>query len=393
MQRPSSLLRFPLLFVFGCTSASSPPSSSVAAPHPSRIAEWATELAPTSRWQVESPDAGAVADAAPPDAAIVVVALPDAAAPQLPRHARCGWIGAGDANGYATFVAHAAWFDAIHPDWWAIASDAVSLRVTGGTDDPGLLAAAAAHHVAVIPLVAGVDDVALVRTMLGDPAKRSAHVSALVALAVGRGYAGLDIDYEHLWSNADRAPFTAFIVELATAMHAAGKVLSVASPALTEAVAGAAWSYPDLVPALDRIHLMGYDFHSLGTHAGPTAPLGWIDAVTTYVAATGHPEKFLLGLPNYGVTPASACALSACAATCTSPIAATTDHMLTCPFGNFAPGRALNCASPSGKLFFDDSQSLEEKVRMASARGLGGVTYWSVGGEPAGFFEMVQRYY
>lgn len=308
-------------------------------------------------------------------------------------HRRCGWIGADDTTGYAVFVANPSFFDAIHPDWYAIANDSVGLRPILGVDDPGVLAAAAKHHVKVIPLIAGVEDVSLVRTMINDPVRRAAHVKALVALAQSKGYDGLDIDYEHLWTAGDRVPYTAFILALATAMHAAGKEISIASPALDHDGHDNAFSYHDLVPVLDRIHLMGYDYHSLGTHAGPTSPLGWIDAVGVYAAATGHPEKFILGLPNYGVTPSYYCKLSSCAASCTSSIATTTDHMLTCSYGHWNSGRSLNCTSPHGQLFFDDTLSLEEKVRAAKAHGLGGITYWTLGNEPPGFFAMVAKYY
>jgi spore germination protein YaaH len=138
---------------------------------------------------------------------------------------------------------------------------------------------------------------------------------------------------------------------------------------------------------------MGYDFHTVGTHAGPTAPLGWIDAVGAQAAASGHPEKFILGLPNYGVTTSSFCSLAQCAGQCTGPIADSTNHMQSCPFGNFDAGRILNCDSANGQLFFDDTQSLEQKVQSAKNHGLGGITYWNVGNEPDGFFDMIQKYY
>ena len=74
--------------------------------------------------------------------------------------------------------------------------------------------------------------------MLNDPALRSEHVGALVELAVSNDYDGVDIDYEH-FSRGIRAPqtratereaFSAFIAELASAMHDAGKVVTVDVP-------------------------------------------------------------------------------------------------------------------------------------------------------------------
>jgi len=78
--------------------------------------------------------------------------------------------------------------------------------------------------------------------------------------------------------------------------------------------------------------------------------------------------------------------------------ATTTDHMLR--YGeSYDPGRSPNAYLPDGDhLFFDDLASLEEKVRAAAESGLGGITYWSIGGEPdvpgdTSFFEMVRKYF
>ncbi len=309
------------------------------------------------------------------------------------QHRRCGWIAAGDTAGYTAFAAHADFFDAIHPDWYALGPDAVSLRTLATADDPGMLSAAAAHHVKVIPLVASVEDANLTRAMLNDPAKRAAHVQALVALTVGHHYDGLDLDYEALWDGGDRGPFDAFATAFGQAMRAAGKEASFAIPGLDQPAAGSAYSYADLAAAVDRVHIMGYDFHNVNTHPGPTAPLGWIDAVARNAAASGHPEKFVLGLPNYGLTTGWFTTLAKAPAACTGPIATTTDHMFTCPNGNFDAGRAPNCDSAHGHIFFDDLPSLEERIAKAQARGLGGITYWTVGDELPGFFDLVKKYF
>jgi spore germination protein YaaH len=62
-------------------------------------------------------------------------------------------------------------------------------------------------------------------------------------------------------------------------------------------------------------------------------------------------------------------------------------------------GRSPNAALANGdRMFFEDLGSLEEKVEAAAEGGLGGIGYWSVGGEPedpAGrsFFAMVRGHF
>lgn len=308
-------------------------------------------------------------------------------------HRRCGWVFTSEPAGADAFVKNAAHFDAIHPVWGALQQDGMGVQLLADVDDPAVLEAARKNHVAVIPTVASVDHTDWTRTMLEDSNRRAAHVKALVDLAVSHQWDGLDLDYEHLWDPADRAPLQAFIEAFSVAMHAAGKEASMAVPALF--APSPVWSYADLEAALDHVHVMSYDFHYVGgPHAGPTAPLGWVDAVAAYAAAAGpHPERFILGLPNYGVSAGTACDLGDCAAHCRAPAAPDAAEMSACSENGerFTPGRVLACDSDLGRLYFDDAASIGEKVDIAHARGLGGVAYWKLGGEPAGFFEAIAR--
>jgi len=65
--------------------------------------------------------------------------------------------------------------------------------------------------------------------------------------------------------------------------------------------------------------------------------------------------------------------------------------MLTCSFGTWDAGRSPHCTTSSGDLWFEDVASMEEKVQTAKKRGARGVTYWVVGDEIDGYFDMVRR--
>jgi hypothetical protein len=62
--------------------------------------------------------------------------------------------------------------------------------------------------------------------LLATPEMRQAHVSHLVALVIGQGYAGVDLDYRGV-SEEWQKDFTQFVADLATALHEQGKTLSV----------------------------------------------------------------------------------------------------------------------------------------------------------------------
>ncbi len=83
---------------------------------------------------------------------------------------------------------------------------------------------------AVMPVIRNYDG-PIVRTdllanMLVDMAQRDAHVNALVSLAVGNLYKGIDIDYRGLDKNLS-GEFNQFLKALADRLHKEGKTLSV----------------------------------------------------------------------------------------------------------------------------------------------------------------------
>jgi spore germination protein YaaH len=314
--------------------------------------------------------------------------------PAGPTHKRCGWIGPGDATGVQAFMANVSYFDVVHPAWYWLNSDGITLHANGDADMPQVVQAAAANNIRLWPLVAAVGTPDYIRTMMNNPTTMTAHIQQLVNLAVQHNYAGLDIDYEGIWTSADRAPYTAFLQQLTTAMHAAGKLVSIAGPALTSNASDNAWDYPIISSSLDAIHLMGYDYHWLGNgHVGPVAPLGWVDASCAFAASTGNAGKFILGVPNYGVALQSTCAGTDCDTDCGGNYDTVDTHMAVCPYGVWAAGRAPHCPYAGSTLYFDDLASLEEKVQAAHNHGLAGITYWTIGREHNGWFQMVQRYY
>jgi spore germination protein YaaH len=357
-------------------------------------------------------------------------------------HRFCAWLlafpdePALTEQAYDTFAAHADELDAVHPVWWRVDSPTTIVNHPDGDEKPypGFHDARVLSRTTpgggrtkLVPMIGASrrPDYVHVHHMINDPGLRARHVRAVVELAVENHYDGIDIDYEHIdphhlgsdlvppqsWAT-ERLAYSTFIAELARALHEAGKTLSLAGP--VDDSPDAVFDYAALSAAADQIHLMGYDYHySNGDHAGPLSPLGWVEhgvAAIGSVAGGRRRSQFILGLPNYGLMgpetarpPALAkiCVNSQrCADLAGGDYAVTTDHMDHCPDiapARVDPGRAPNAALPSGDhLFFEDLGSLEERVLAARRAGLGGITYWAIGGEPGepgAFFEMVRRHF
>jgi spore germination protein YaaH len=160
----------------------------------------------------------------------------------------------------------------------------------------------------VVPTLANVDArgnwvYPTVARVLHDAAMARRQVAEIVALTDANHYAGIDLDYENLQA-ADRQAFTAFVTSLAGALHAKGKILSVALFAKASDVGYAprnvAQDYAAIGRAADQVRLMGYDYHWDTSPPGPVAPVSWIRDVIRYATAQIPASKIILGIPEYG---------------------------------------------------------------------------------------------
>jgi hypothetical protein len=102
---------------------------------------------------------------------------------------------------------------------------------------PALAEASASSPYQVLPTVTNFDGAQargdLVEDMLTDAKLRKQHVQVLVDLAVEKLYPGLNIDYQSMAEDS-RDDFTGFVRELAQALHAKDKILSVTLPLPTQ---------------------------------------------------------------------------------------------------------------------------------------------------------------
>ncbi|HEX9325837.1 MAG TPA: hypothetical protein VF915_04925, partial [Reyranella sp.] len=131
-----------------------------------------------------------------------------------------------------------------------------------------------------------------------------------------------------------------------------------------------------------------------GDHLGPIAPKGWINDVVTYVQSLGAPERYSLGIANYGIGAGWYTSSKDAMARCNGgSYTSSTDHMASCPLGHGDAGLSPHCETAQGTVWFEDAASAGEKAALAKAHGLGGVAYYTLGDEPTGFFDALAASY
>jgi len=222
--------------------------------------------------------------------------------------------------GITNAVANADVLKDVSPFWFsAVSGGAAGVTVKFNPNFGGAEANSAwsvaqlrAAGLAILPSIADGSGKAKMAATLADPARRAAHISDIVNLVTSRGYDGIDLDYEQFafadgrasWA-ATQPNWTAFVNELAAALHAQGKLLSVTipSPCDTANKCGGTngyWVYnlPGIAASADRIRVMTYDFHY--NSPGAIAPIGWVTTSMQYAATQAPANKLVVGIPAYG---------------------------------------------------------------------------------------------
>ncbi|MGE5289602.1 MAG: glycosyl hydrolase family 18 protein [Micromonosporaceae bacterium] len=221
-----------------------------------------------------------------------------------------------------------------------------------------------------------------VASILHNRSLMNQHVAAIAALVQQQHYAGIDIDYENLQA-ADRQVFTDFVTRLGVALHAKGKILSVAVFAKTTNAGydprDVAQNYRAIGRAADEIRLMAYDFHWETSGPGPIAPITWIQAVLRYAKSQIPIKKIILGVPLYGYdwvgnhgTPVTWLRVFQLA----------TSYEAQPRYDTSSQSPWFTYTDNSGRkheVWFENAESTKAKLGAARGSGIGGAYLWMYG--------------
>ena len=263
----------------------------------------------------------------------------------------------------------------------------------------GQLTRLRAQGLPIVPTLANVDaqgnwSYAPVARVLHDPAMAGRQVAAIVALADSNGYAGIDLDYEELHAS-DRQAFTAFVVRLAGALHARGKLLSVALFAKASnagyAPRNVAQDYAAIGKVADQVRLMGYDYHWDSSPPGPIAPVGWIRGVLSYARTQMPASKIVLGIPQYGYDWSGGHGASV---TWPEALQIARQHHVTPQYDAVSQAPWFGYTDAAGHrhtVWFENAASARAKFDLAARAGIGGVYLWMYGAGDPGTWQALHQ--
>ncbi len=264
-----------------------------------------------------------------------------------------------------------------------------------GTDWPLVTGWARARQIAVMPRV-NCQNPADEDQILNEPAAGEHMIDQLASLCESDGYAGIQIDFEGA-PPAEREPFTAWITALAARLHSIGDKLStVVTAKYYNVTTGRAAMYNDAalsVPS-DYIFVLDWGLHWTTSTPGGLAELPWFTKVADYTATMPNKNKFVLGMPMYGIDWPN----GGGSANPGTPLEYDDVMAEQSEFGalpEWEPTAAephFSYTDSSGvahSVWYTDQQSLQVRAQLAESLGLG-IGLWHLGAEDQSIWELPQ---
>ena len=307
------------------------------------------------------------------------------------------------ANSFGSFEKHADRVSEISPFWFYPLPDGnvTSMEPGPGNKDakrlvdaePLIRSICAAKGIKLIPTFGGAPPPYgdAVHRIITSPRLRTEHVRNLVLLARQRGYDGLDIDYESL-AATDRNAYSAFMTELGVAMHAEGKILSMALHAKVSEPGD--WDGPQaqdwavIGRAVDRFRIMVYDFHEDSSEPGAIAPLDWFRQVLALAVKLVPREKIEIGIPTYGYD----WQLDDGAEDMPQRYAPVLAARMSATIG-YEPEQAAShfkyeAEGSPHEVWYEDARALPAKLKLIHAAGVRSISIWRFGEEAEEFWQQ-----
>ncbi len=262
-----------------------------------------------------------------------------------------------------------------------------------GKNDPLVTGWAEARQVAVMPRL-NCQNVNDEDAVLNEPAAGQKMIDELAQLCQTYGYQGIQVDFEGA-QPTERAPFTAWITALANRLHSQGQKLStVVTAKYYNITSGRAAMYDDaaLSGPSDYLFVLDWGLHWTTSGPGGMDELPWFKKVAEYTATMPNREKFVLGMPMYGIDwPGSGGPSNP-----GTPLEFSNVMALASLFGvtpEWEPVAAdphFSYSDPNNvqhNVWYTDQQSIAVRVALAQSLGLG-VGLWHLGSEDQSIWEL-----
>ena len=237
----------------------------------------------------------------------------------------------------------------------------------------------------------------VVQTMVATQQSRSRAINNIIALIDRFGFDGVNIDIEDVFQE-DSTRLSQFYTELGDALHARGYYLSASVPSRIRDFPpfnpfSDPFDYSAIGAAVDEFVVMLYNEHGWpGSGPGPVVSSGWMNKVISYTLTKMPASKIVAAISVFGFDFNLATGRNTYA---TYEIAAGLAEKYNAEiiFDQDTLTPMFSYTDEQGdphEVWFENSESIIAKMRLAWQQGISGVALWRLGMEDPGLWPAIR---
>ncbi|GHH99683.1 glycosyltransferase [Neobacillus kokaensis] len=270
--------------------------------------------------------------------------------------------------------------DVLIPQWLSLNED---LELESNIQ-PEIVELAKKNNVKIVPLIHNIQDgkwnQETVHQLLNSPEEQAKLIKKLHELIKKQGFDGINIDFENLNKN-DRDLLPQFLKELDTVFHADGLSVSIAVQAANEA-----FDYKELEKYVDQMIVMAYDENV--NNPGTIASSSWFKETLSKLSK----EKLIVGLGNYGYDwewesqqPGEVVSFDDVTRLAEKAnLNIQWDDMSQTPYLKYTENNKVH------ELWFLDSATFYNQLKMSTEAGAQGIALWRLGSEDPSVWDILK---
>lgn len=301
------------------------------------------------------------------------------------------WVVKADTTSFLSLQKNFSSISIVSPTWFRFDSAGNIIADI----DSNLLIFSRQNDLPLMPLIVNQGfRVDIAEALLSEPKVREMIADSILKLVLNGNYIGINLDFEGPFVNV-RDGYTKFVELVSAKLHNYGKVVSVDVVAKTsEKFTGWAgvYDYSELGEVVDYFVIMGYDYAGRLDPPGPIAPKWWVEETIKFAISQGiKPQKIILGIPFYGrwwkgneqgrgiYYPELKDVMSK------YNLKKKWDRKAKAPYFRFKDENGVE-----NVIYFEDEESLSEKLDLVNKYNLAGIAIWRLDGEPDKFWEIIK---
>jgi len=277
----------------------------------------------------------------------------------------------------------------ISPVWYVLDGTA-ALTQSPHQKGSEIIALAKKNTVQITPTIFNDFDGERVANLIGDKAKIADFLDTLITIIDDHDFAGIDLDLEVIEED-DKLAFSRLVDAVGQLVHQKGKLLSVtvhAKAGKNDWPGSLGQDWQEISKYADRVRIMVYDYHNSKTEPGSISPIDYLEDVVDYAVSQIPLAKIVIALPLYGYDWSQEKDVIPLTYEAISSMVNKNRIEVQLEKQSFSKHFDYQQDGVGHEVWFEDAQTLEQKIRLVQSKGINKFYFWKLGGEDKRVWEI-----